>query len=649
MKIQVVQKIVWCMGSVVALGGASAWGTTSDGTVIGATKIVDHGPDAQRYTIVLIGEGYQQSEQTKFAQDAQHFVDVFFDTPPFKTNCSIFNVWRIDVASTDSGADDPATCNDGSTGSGAMPKTYFDATFCGDGNIRRLLTSNNATAISVANVQVPGWDSVVVIVNSTEYGGSGGQIATTSISGTDWPLIAIHEYGHSAFALGDEYEYYAGCGVDPPGTHDNHTAVEPAAANLTVETNAALVKWHTLFYPGIAIPTTTNADCTKCDPQGDPFPGEQRVGLYEGADYFHCKAYRPVFDCKFRHLSADFCPVCRQRMLQVLQPFQPANSPPVCNAGGPYVAECAGANTSVALDGSASSDADCNTITFTWTGPFVGGTATGPKPTVQFSGTGVFTVNLAVSDGTATTTCSTTVTVQDTTPPSITCPADIVRSNDPGKCSAVVTFPDPSASDICSAVTVACSPASGSIFQKGTTAVTCTATDAGNLTATCNFSVTVNDTEPPKVKCSVANSSLWPPNHNLVNVGLTVAATDNCPGQVSIGVQVFSDEGDTAPTGEGNFSPDAKDIAPGTLRLRQERNGAADGRVYLVVTSATDTSGNVGFDCCTVVVPHDQSAASVASVNAQAASAQAFCSAHSGAPPAGFVPVGGGPVIGPKQ
>jgi IgA Peptidase M64 len=290
MKIQVIQKIACCVGLVVALGGASAWGNTSDGTVIGATKIVDHGPDAQRYVIVLIGEGYQQSEQTKFAQDAQHFVDAFFDTPPFKTNCSTFNIWRIDVASTDSGADDPATCGDGSTGSGAMPKTYFDATFCGDGNIRRLLTSNNATAINVANAQVPNWDTAVVIVNSTQYGGSGGQIATTSISGSDWPSIAIHEYGHSAFALGDEYEYYAGCGVDAPGTHDNHPAVEPAAANLTVETNPALVKWHSLFYPGIAIPTTTNADCTKCDPQGDPFPGEQRVGLYEGADYFHCKA-----------------------------------------------------------------------------------------------------------------------------------------------------------------------------------------------------------------------------------------------------------------------------------------------------------------------------------------------------------------------
>jgi HYR domain len=233
-------------------------------------------------------------------------------------------------------------------------------------------------------------------------------------------------------------------------------------------------------------------------------------------------------------------------------------------------------------------------------------------------------------------------------PPEITCPADITQNTDPGLCSAVVTFAA-TATDDCGAVNVSCTPASGSVFPKGTTTVTCAATDSANQKDTCDFDVTVNDTEPPKINCSAANSSLWPPNHKMVNVGLTVAASDNCSGPLPIGVQVFSDEGDTAPTGEGNFSPDAKDIAPGTLRLRSERDGGADGRVYLIVTTGTDTSGNVTSDCCTVVVTHDQSKASIASVNAQATSAHAFCAAHNGAPPPGFVQVGGGPVIGPHQ
>lgn len=164
----------------------------------------------------------------------------------------------------------------------------------------------------------------------------------------------------------------------------------------------------------------------------------------------------------------------------------------------------------------------------------------------------------------------------------------------------------------------------------------------------CSFAVTVNDVQPPAVTCSVLAPRLWPPNHDLVNVGLTVAASDNCPGTLPISVDVFSDEDDEMATGDGHFSPDAVDVAPGTLRLRRERRGDADGRVYLDVESAVDASGNVGFACCTVVVPHDQSPASIASVGAQAAAAQAFCADHGAVPPGYFV-VGDGTAIGPKQ
>ena len=77
----------------------------------------------------------------------------------------------------------------------------------------------------------------------------------------------------------------------------------------------------------------------------------------------------------------------------------------------------------------------------------------------------------------------------------------------------------------------------------------------------CSFTVTVEDQEAPQVTSSVTTASLWPPNHNLINVGFTATATDNCPGPIAIGVQVFSDESEDAP-GDSHFSPDAKDIAP---------------------------------------------------------------------------------------
>ena len=233
-------------------------------------------------------------------------------------------------------------------------------------------------------------------------------------------------------------------------------------------------------------------------------------------------------------------------------------------------------------------------------------------------------------------------------PPEITCPADIVTNTDPGLCSAVVEFTT-TVTDDCEVVDISCDHPSGSAFPKGTTFVTCTATDNIGQTDSCSFNVTVNDNEPPQVNCSVATTSLWPPDHNLLNVGLNVTATDNCPETITIGVEVFSDEGDEAPTGDGNFSPDAKNIAPNSLRLREERNGGLDGRVYLIVTTATDTSGNTAHCCSTVVVAHDQSSPSIASVNAQAAAARAYCESHDGAAPADFVQVGVGPVRGPKQ
>jgi hypothetical protein len=305
---------------VLCLFGGMVIAGTGDGSVIGTTKIVDNGPASDRFNIVILSDGYTQAQLAQFHADAQQYVDFFLNTPPFNTNCTAFNFYRIDVASTESGADDPVETDDHCTGgTGATAATYFDATFCSDGVIRRLLGVNNGTATNVLNAQVPEWNLGLVIVNSEIYGGSGGSIGTTSLAGT-WENIAVHETGHSAFGLADEYEYYAGCGVDTD--RDNHPASEPSEPNVTTETDRNLVKWHELILPATAVPTTSNADCSVCDPQGDPTPGQTIVGLYEGAHYYHCDAFRPAFDCMMRNF-APYCPVCTRRILDVLEPYQP--------------------------------------------------------------------------------------------------------------------------------------------------------------------------------------------------------------------------------------------------------------------------------------------------------------------------------------
>lgn len=286
--------------------------SAADGSVLGTTPIVFNGPASQKWNLVIVAEGYRDVEISNFHNDAQSFVQTLFQTPPFDELSSAINIYRIDVTSIDSGADDPVACG----GTGATPRTYFDASFCNNG-IRRLLVCNDATVHQVVNAQMPQAHMILVMVNSTVYGGSGGGIAVFSLaSGAN--EIALHEMGHTAFGFADEYEYYAGCGIDVG--HDHYSGGEPAQPNVTRDSNRATNKWRDLVQAATPMPTTSNADCTKCDPQPNPFPAAT-VGTYEGAFYYHCGAYRPQFNCRMRALGNPYCAVCQRVIRQALAPY----------------------------------------------------------------------------------------------------------------------------------------------------------------------------------------------------------------------------------------------------------------------------------------------------------------------------------------
>jgi hypothetical protein len=291
-----------------------------DGTVLGITKIVDHGSAAQRWNLVLLGDGYRAAELGQYATDAQSFVDTLFGTEPYN-NLYLFgthlsdaiNVYRVDVSSTDSGADDPAACG----GTGAVAATYFDASFC-NGGIRRLLQVNTTTVANVLSAQLPQAHLGMVLVNSSVYGGGGGPAPTFSMAPSA-NEIGLHEMGHSAFGLADEYEYWAGCGE---AGHDNHPAVEPSEPNVTIDSNRATIKWRSLIAGSTPMPTTANANCAVCDPQASPVAAGT-VGAFEGAHYYHCNAYRGEFICRMRALGNPFCAVCKQRIRATLEPHLP--------------------------------------------------------------------------------------------------------------------------------------------------------------------------------------------------------------------------------------------------------------------------------------------------------------------------------------
>lgn len=283
-----------------------------DGQVIGVTKLIDNGPDTLRWNLVIIGDGYQESELEKYHGDAGKFVTQLRSTAPYDDMFAGINVYRIDVVSHDSGADDPGCAG----GPVVTANTYFDATFCSmyrGHPLDRLLTVDDALALSVSTTYVPQKHQVVCIVNSTKYGGSGGSIATCSVHAQS-ARIAIHELGHSAFSLGDEY---GGDGVDTP-------LGEPDKPNATRDTDRTTNKWRALVAPTTAMPTQCNPLCVAsgCVPPAAP-PPLGAVGTFEGAMISDCSVYRPSASCYMRDLNKPFCPVCAGVIRGTLQDFQP--------------------------------------------------------------------------------------------------------------------------------------------------------------------------------------------------------------------------------------------------------------------------------------------------------------------------------------
>jgi hypothetical protein len=85
--------------------------------------------------------------------------------------------------------------------------------------------------------------------------------------------------------------------------------------------------------------------------------------------------------------------------------------------------------------------------------------------------------------------CSARVIVVDRTPPTLVCPGPKVLEFQDER-GAIASY-SVTASDACSAVSVAVSPVSGCVFQIGATPVTAQATDAWSNSAQCTFTVTV--------------------------------------------------------------------------------------------------------------------------------------------------------------
>jgi hypothetical protein len=284
------------------------------------TAVVDNGPTEVLLNVVLVAEGFEEPDLPEFALYAERFADRLFATPPFDEGRCGINVWRIDVASTATGADDPVECG----GTGRSPATYFDASYCAWG-IRRGMSVDEGSVVNVVSQFVPQWHVIIVLVNSQIRGGMGGQVAKSCVA-PGWEDVAIHEMGHSLFGLADEYDYFRGP-LSGETDHNNFPdlfgiRIEPAEPNITIFGGSG-GKWADLIASGTPLPTTSNPDptCGTVDRRPSPV-GAGTVGTFEGAGNYHCKIFRPEFDCMMNNTGKPFCAVCRRRIRGTIGPYQ---------------------------------------------------------------------------------------------------------------------------------------------------------------------------------------------------------------------------------------------------------------------------------------------------------------------------------------
>ena len=120
------------------------------------------------------------------------------------------------------------------------------------------------------------------------------------------------------------------------------------------------------------------------------------------------------------------------------------------------------------------------------------------------------------------------------------------------------------------------------------------------------YELAEDDVEPPTISSVAASPSvLWPANHKMVPVTITVVASDNT-GVTSCQItSVTSSEPDNG-LGDGDTAGDIQITGDLTVSLRAERSGKGNGRTYTITVECKDAAGNASTSTTTVTVPRDQ-------------------------------------------
>ena len=300
--------------------------------------IFENGPAAEKVDLVLVGEGYTESQSDKFLADARRLTDALFATEPFLSRREDFNVRAVLVVAERPGVNRPQV--------GEFRRTPLSTEFNIFDSERYLLTLDNR-ALRDALSGVP-YEFVEILVNEKQYGGGGifNFQSTVAVDTEFAEYVFVHEFGHHFAGLADEY-YTSDVAYETGG----ESRPEPWEPNVTALQDPSKLKWVDLVENGTPIPTPWGKEeyeeharqiraerralMERAAPEAEfdalfarqreierellsSMRHANRVGAFEGAMYESTGLYRPEIDCIMFTRAEFFCRVCRRAIERII-------------------------------------------------------------------------------------------------------------------------------------------------------------------------------------------------------------------------------------------------------------------------------------------------------------------------------------------
>ena len=316
---------------------------STDRTPQGAVwPIIDSGPPSDKVDLLVIGEGYTADEISKFHADAERLVNALFEEEPFASRRSDFNVWGLDLPSSESGVSRPRAME--------FRRTPLSAEYNIFDSERYLLTYDNRALRDAASAAP--YEFIEILANEEQYGGGGiFNFQATAAADTGFAeYVFVHEFGHHFAGLADEYytsdvAYETGAASHP----------EPWESNVTALHDPSNLKWGDLVDADTPLPTPWDKDAFEAESSAaqatrrdmrlegvaeteiDRLFTEQmehetaflgamehagKVGAFEGASYEPTGLYRSEVDCiMFTRNPVGFCRVCQRAIHRVIDQY----------------------------------------------------------------------------------------------------------------------------------------------------------------------------------------------------------------------------------------------------------------------------------------------------------------------------------------